>query len=533
MNASKFLDSLHARDFTLTVEPAGLRVVPASRLTDADREAIRALKTSLLELLAPKRNHRLTDGVADDDKIAVPVFLDLETRSRVPISVGGRHYAVDPSTEIISAVAGLDGRIVIWTPRRQPPAFTWPEGFGAERPIDAYTGGELPAPLAEAIAAGRPLVAHNAVNFERHVWKAKSLPAPSQWIDTLPLVRSAGCPGALDAAALWLLNRRKDVAGKKLIDGYCKPYGAKKKLREIPENDWRALVRYNLVDVLLLEELYSVLRQYDQEPPLRAVDRQINERGISLDRQLAQSILVLAAAETARLTAEAERVTGGAVKASDLNRKEFLVEWLRLRGVELKGRTASGKVRLTKGDADDLLAGEGLPDDVRAVLVARRAVARTTVAKLQGALDDVGADGRLRDSFSYHQAHTGRWTGHGVQLQNLPKPRRGADVAALLGAAGNAERFRATLAPEITFADGLSALIRPCFRAAPGHALLIADFAGIEARGVAWCAGERNFLDLVEQGRDAYLDMASRIYGRPITGKGPERELNNSPHKGN
>jgi DNA polymerase len=525
MDASQFLDSLQARGFTLTVEPAGLCVAPASRLTDADRAAIPTLKTALLELLAPKRHHRLTDGVADDDKDAVPVFLDLETRSSVPISVGGRRYAVDPSTEILSAVAGLDGRIVIWTPSRQPPKITWPEGFGAERPIDNYSGTELPPALAEAIAAGRPFVAHNAHGFEAHIWKAKQLPAPTKWVDTLLWARSAGCPGSLDAAALWLLNRRKDQAGKTLVDRYCKPYGAAKNFRDIPENDWQALIRYNLVDVLLLEQLYPVLRRYDQEPELLAVDQQINTRGVRLDRQLARAVLDRAAAEMARLAAEAEIATGGAVKASDLSRKDFLAGWLHSRGVDLKGRTATGKVRLTKGDVDDLLARKGLPGDVRAVLVARRAVARTTVGKLETALECVGADGRLRDQFSYHQAHTGRWTGHGVQLQNLPKPRRGADVAALLAAAGNTEQFRNALSPEMSFADGLSALIRPCFCAAPGHVLLIADFAGIEARGVAWCAGERRFLDLVEQGRDAYLDMASRIYGRPITSKGPEREL--------
>jgi DNA polymerase len=337
--------------------------------------------------------------------------------------------------------------------------------------------------------------------------------------------RSAGCPGSLDAAAFWLLNKLKDDAGKKLIGRYCKPYGKAKEFRDLPEDHWRALIRYNLIDVLLLEELYSVLRQYDQEPELLTVDQQINTRGIRLDRELAGAVLHLAAVEMVRLAEKVESATGGAVKAADLSRKDFLAEWIASRGVELNGRTTSGKVRLTKGDADDLLARKDLPEDVRAVLVARRAVARTTVAKLQGALGDVGADGRLRDQFGYHQAHTGRWTGHGVQLQNLPKPHPKADVAALLAAAGDAEQFRNALSPEIRFADGLSALIRPCFCAAPGHALLIADFAGIEARGVAWCAGERNFLDLVEQGRDVYCDMASRIFGRKIASKGPEREL--------
>jgi DNA polymerase len=516
LSPGELLADLLDRGFSLTAEPPTLFVSPASRLTYADRAAIGAHKAALLELLASKQDYRLVNVVADD-KVAAPVFLDLETRSRVPISIGGRRYAADRSTEILSAVASLDGRILIWTPGRPTPTLSWPEGFGEERPIDADAGADLPLPLARAIAAGRPLVAHNAMNFEQHVWRAKGLPAPSRWIDTMPWARAAGCPGGLDAAASWLLGKCKDDSGKGLIGRYCKPYGKDKKFRDFTGSDWPALVRYNLVDVLLLGELYSVLRQYDQEPELIAVDQQINNRGVFLDRQLAQAVLDLAAAETARLAAEAESATGGAVKASDLNRKDYLVEWLRHQGVKLNGRTASGKVRLTKGDADDLLDNEELPDDVRAVLIARRAVARTTVAKLLGALQNVDDDGRLRDQFVYHAAHTGRWVSHGVQVQNLVKPRPGVDVGALLAAAGDAERFRAALAPGVSFADGLSGLIRPCFRAAPGHVLLIADFAAIEACGLAWCAGEHSLLERFSCGEDVYCDFASLLFGRSIT----------------
>jgi DNA polymerase len=117
--------------------------------------------------------------------------------------------------------------------------------------------------------------------------------------------------------------------------------------------------------------------------------------------------------------------------------------------------------------------------------------------------------------------HTGRWASHGVQLHNLPKPKPNADVEALL-AADDTDTFRAKL-NGLTFADGLSALIRPAFVPAPDHIFIIADYAAIEARGLARCADEKWILDLYRRGEDLYCVMASKIFGRPIT-KADKRE---------
>jgi DNA polymerase len=483
MNLVETLSALRDAGVTPRRQGDGLRLIGRypSRLADAAREHKQAI---LAHLDTP------------------PIFLDFETRSCASIKIGGRRYAADPTTQIMSCVFAIDGRIIIWTPGRFPPSIDWPTEYGPERPVEFVYGNSLPAAVADAIASGRILCAHNALGFERWIWKAGFLVQPLKWIDTLPLARAAGCPGSLDGSASWLLGKHKDDVGEALIKKYCLPYGTTKKFREPEGEDWQALVRYNLADTLLVERLYFELRQYDREPELLLVDERVNDRGVRVDTELARRILELANQETTRLKSDAERLTGGAVKATDLGRVAVLTNWLQSRGIVLDKKTDKGAIKLDKSIADGLLAGE-LPDDVRAVLEARRATARTTVSKLSGALADVDGDGRLRYRFTYHNAHTGRWASRGVQLQNLPKAKPDADVEAILSASHDAELFRAALG-NLTFADGLSALIRPTFIAESGHVLVIADYAAIEARGLAWCAGEEWLLEKFRNGQDVY-----------------------------
>jgi hypothetical protein len=115
-------------------------------------------------------------GASDD-----PVFLDLETRSDCDLGrEGGRRYARHPSTEVLTVVALIDRRLIAWTPPLDEPLPVdemWLEGYGFARlPIESFAGPALPGPLAEAIAAGRPLCAHNAYGFDMHVWRAPSAP---------------------------------------------------------------------------------------------------------------------------------------------------------------------------------------------------------------------------------------------------------------------------------------------------------------------------------------------------------------------
>src|SRR5262249_53027034 len=138
------------------------------------------------------------------------------------------------------------------------------------------------------------------------------------------------------------------------------------------------------------------------------------------------------------------------------------------------------------------------------VLRARLAASRIAAAKLGRGLAARDDDGRLRDLLVYHKAHTGRWAGRLVQPHNLPQPHEDlGELRPLLGAAAGPAAFRALLPPGVGVADGVAALVRPCFRAAAGKVLLVLDFAGVEARGVAWCAGEAGLLGQFAAGGDA------------------------------
>ena len=501
MSANELLGRLAGLDIRLGVNGDKLRYdAPAGVLTPTLLAAMREHKVELLRLLR-----------------VMPILIDLETRSAVSLrDRGGRRYAADPSTAILSCVALIDGQVIVWAPlAAEAPAVGWPEGFGPALPATVFIGPDPPRPLAEAVRAGRPFCSHNARGFDQPVWAGQGLPEPAAWVDTLPWARAAGLPGTLDGVTSWLLDARKDPQGRRLIDKYCRPFGKARRFREPAGDDLAALVRYNLLDVLLLARVYPTLAQHDTEPGLLAADAAINGRGIHLDRDLARAALALEAHGTARLARLAEEASGGAVRPADLTRTPFLGGWLESRGIGL-GRTPKGQVQLTKAVVADLLRRQELPPGVREVLTARKAVGRTTTAKLRTALRAVDPDGRLRHQLLYHKAHPGRWAGREVQPQNLPKPHPAlGDLTPLIEAAGDPESFRAALPDQVSFADGLSALVRPSFVAAPGQALLIADYASVEARGVAWLAGEGALLAAFREGRDVYRELAGMTFGKP------------------
>src|SRR5215468_1210966 len=181
---------------------------PTGTLTAADRLALQEHKPAILQLLASGSSTK--DGTVP--RSTAPVFLDLETRSLCDLKgAGGRRYARHPSTAILSTVALFDGRITVWCPQAEAaPAVAWPEGWGVPWPIDVFISSVLPLPLGNAIAAGRPFVAHNASGFERFVWAAKGLPQPVGWVDTLLEARAMGLPGKLDDLAKRLFGIGKD-----------------------------------------------------------------------------------------------------------------------------------------------------------------------------------------------------------------------------------------------------------------------------------------------------------------------------------
>lgn len=450
-----------------------------------------------------------------DDPTSLPVLIDLETRSACDLAQeGGRRYAEHSSTEILSAVALIDGRLVVWTPPLDQPLNPGDLAQNHGLSIETFAGPAVPQPLLEAIQVGRPFCAHNALGFERPVWAAKIGQSPATWLDTLPLARAASLPGKLDEIGERLFSAGKDKDGQALMKRLCSPQPDG---HFVPFNRSNALglVRYNITDVLLLAQLYMLVKDAG-EPEIIRLDQRINERGVAFDSGLANSLVQLSHRHVQAAGLEVEKLTNGELQASDLQRTAFLLRWLNDRGAGLSD--------LTKNSVDRVLERPTLDPVVTGVLRARRVVTSKAESKLDAGINLVDDDNRLRHQLVYHKAHTGRWSGRGVQPHNLPRPHKDIkDIDALIAAADDYAKFRLALPATVTFEDGINALVRSCFRAEPGKMLIIADYASIEARGVAWCAGETKLLDSFSRGEDVYCQLASQIFGRPITRK-EERE---------
>ncbi|NLX98221.1 MAG: hypothetical protein GXY83_18840 [Rhodopirellula sp.] len=515
MTTADFVEQLARQDIRLKVDGGNLRIsAPQGAITPGLVNQITLRKPEIVQLLTDVAQQ----SSSDDPK--TPIYIDLETRSACNLKrFGGRRYAQDPTTEILSVVAMLNDRVMVWMPLLSTPLpanEVWPQGFRLPRQVLSFAGPEIPAPLLACIAAGHPLCAHNALDFDALVWRAKGLPEPSAWIDTLPMAHAAGFPGKLDELGKRILGRGKDKEGSALIkklsranrDGVFRP---------LTRETAAALARYNVVDVLLLPQVLAAVDGC-LEPDVFQLDQAVNQRGVVFDVDLARALFQVGAQDISEASLRVEQLSDGKITRHDLRRNRLFQQWLRSKGISLPN--------MKRSTIHELLQQSDLDDKVRQALESREIANRITTSKLDSAVISSDSDGRLRHLFVYHKAVTGRWAGRNVQPQNLPKPHKDlGDVSQLIDAVTDVARFRQLVPAGVKISDAISALIRPCFRAATGHMLCSADFAGIEARGVAWCADEHRQLTLFAEGGDNYCDLAQRIFGYPVT-KANKRERN-------
>lgn len=489
-------------------------------------------------------------SLALDHNPADVVFFDIETQSGCDLKAcGGRNYAEHESTRVLSLVCLIDGHFHVWIPLgvlgRVPvhpptPDFLWPNDFGIDvQPLTVHMTPGLPEPIAAAVLAGRVFVAHNCADFDMHVWRQKITPVPTRWFDTMPTARAAGYPAKLDSLSKVFFGRGKD-AGSKVMKQIM--------TAEFKHGQWcyqaqplrvYAVARYNVADVITLARLYYAVADYGESDVIDAHFK-VNDRGIGFDTELAGLICRHSNTAISRAVHDVEEMTLGAINANNLKSGKQIHAWLNAKGVRLwatkNGQTRPCLDRKTVerfiekpesfGDEGETGA-QSIDPVVFSVLKLRQAALRITSAKLEKAQHAISRDRRIRDLFVYHGAHTGRWTSHKVQVHNLTKGLRGIDVEALLKeyAAGRLdyaalERVVAKLNEKkkvATTDDVLSALIRPTFVPARGRVFLIIDFAGIEARGVAWSAREQSLLNLFLADADVYVDMAGTVYGRELT----------------
>lgn len=236
-------------------------------------------------------------------------------------------------------------------------------------------------------------------------------------------------------------------------------------------------------------------------------DQRINDRGIAIDVDTVKKAMELIDRSVIEINKEAEKLTDGAVTA--VSQRDRLVSWLETQGVVLPA--------LDKSAINDALADISIPLNVREVLRLRQLGSKTSVKKLQAMMNMVDDDNRIRGHLLYHGASTGRFSGKGVQLHNLPRPtlKKPEQVIPYIQRLAYGEI-------ELGFGP-IQNIISDCIRsliiAGPGKTFYAADFAAIEARVLAWISGQDDLVAQFATGDDIYLAFASEIYKRVLNRK--------------
>lgn len=362
--------------------------------------------------------------------------------------------------------------------------------------------------------------------FEMHAfkrWTGEEMP-PEEWSDTMILALEMGLPGALANAGTALglpEDQLKDPVGKALITYFSKPCKPTKanggRTRNLPAHDpdkWKLYIEYNRQDVITEMAIRSKLKElHPDEQKLWVLDQRMNDRGVRIDLPMVEKIVRHDEQNRARLQEEAKEITG-------LQNPNSLAQ---LKGWLAKQLPAMIIDQLRKDDVDRLL-GEDLPDNVRRVLEIRKALGKTSTKKYQAMVDAVCSDGRLRGILQFYGANrSGRWAGRLVQVHNLAKNfLPDLDLARQLAASGDFETME-TLFGETSFV--FSELIRTAFIPSEGCRFVVSDFSAIEARVVAWLAGEQWTLEAFRAGKDIYCETASMMYHVPVVKHGENGHL--------
>ena len=366
-------------------------------------------------------------------------------------------------------------------------------------------------------------VAHNSA-FERAAfakWLGRDMPA-EEWEDTMILAAYNGLPMSLDAAGAALqLQAQKIKEGTALISYFCKPckptISNKGRTRNLPGHapeKWERFCEYCRRDVEVCQAIYKKLASYpvtDLERQVWALDARINERGVLVDLDLAQAAIdVDEAFKTEHLT-ELQQLTG----LGNPNSVAQLKGWLE--GVGLSCES------LNKATVADLKKAATDPTTLR-VLELRSLLGKTSTKKYEAMVNAAGADHRVRGITQYYGAgRTGRWAGRLVQLQNLPQNHLDG-----IGITREIVRAKDLDTLELLYdsvPDVLSQLIRTALVAKPGHTFLVSDYAAIEARVIAYLAGEKWRMDVFAEGGDIYCSSASQMFKVPVVKHGVNGHL--------
>ena len=444
--------------------------------------------------------------------------LDLETSSALDLKTAGAHrYAKHPSTRVTCLSWARDGE--------DPLVWKWGDPVGPEFPI---------WDLISHINRGGTIRAWNAP-FEFLLWNgtiARQFPGAcplkiEQLQDTMIQSAVWGFPLSLQTASdIITPDTPKDASARRLMLQMARPRtfdpltGDATWWHEDDPEKLDALAEYCRQDVLSERAIANRL------PPIPpsvqkewVLDQKINQRGVMIDTPTVQHMMGLAEEAKVRASKTISAITAGAVPSATATAK--LLRWAQENGYK--------RTNLQKDTVLQALDEDNLPEDVQEVLTLRLDTAKTSTAKLKRMMSAADRDDRrVRGMTQFYGAfRTGRWAGRLVQLQNMPRPEF-EDVASVVNALKDRlpyDVIESTIGPP---ARVVSTGLRACLTASASSQFVCADLGQIEARVVAWLAGQLDVLEVFESGQDVYAYAASKTTGKAIgdCGKGTkERDL--------
>ena len=430
--------------------------------------------------------------------------IDIETYSDVDLSKCGVYkYASSPAFEVLLFGYAADG--------------------GDVRVVDLACGEQIPEEVISALAdTSVTKWAFNAM-FER-VCLSNFLGEwlePEGWHCTMVWSATLGLPLSLESAGAALgLEKQKLIEGKDLILYFCVPCKPTKanggRTRNLPGHDpvkWERFKKYNLRDVETEMQMQKRLSSFPVPDAIweeYQIDQEINDRGIGVDMELVRQAIAIDARSRERLTAAMRELT----ELENPNSVQQMKQWLADHGLETDTLGKKAVAELIKT----------APEPLREVLSLRQQLAKSSVKKYTAMENVVCADSRAHGMFQFYGANrTGRFSGRLIQLQNLPQNHMPdlAQARALVRS-GNYEAL-SLLYEDIP--DTLSQLIRTAFVPQGGRKFIVADFSAIEARVIAWFAGERWRLKVFEDGGDIYCASASQMFHVPVEKHGVNGHL--------
>lgn len=431
------------------------------------------------------------------------ISIDIETFSSVDLGKSGVYrYAEGEDFEVLLFGYSIDG--------------------GEVQVIDLACGDKIPPLIISALSD--PTITKWAFNaqFERIcLSRFLGFPTgtyldPSGWHCTMVWSATLGLPLSLEGVGSVLgLEKQKLQEGKNLIKYFCVPCAATKanggRRRNLPQHDtekWELFKAYNKRDVeteMGIQEKLSKFPVSDTEWDNYRLDQIINDRGITLDMDFVKQAICCDEVTKTRLRNLMQNLTS----IENPNSVQQMKEWLADNGLETDTLGKAAVAELIKT----------APPDLGEVLSLRQELAKSSVRKYTAMENVVGSDGRARGLIQFYGANrTGRYAGRLIQVQNLPQNHLpDLEAARNLIKAGF---FDAVDMLYDSTSSVLSELIRTAFVPRDGSRFIVADFSAIEARIIAWFAGEKWRMDVFENGGDIYCASASQMFHVPVEKNG-------------